>query len=62
MLSLGCVKNSESLRTEQNPKDITKIVFSEEVLHPANTTSFLRTDRTDCDPGVIILVATGVRL
>jgi hypothetical protein len=62
MLRLGCVKNSESLRTEQNPEDISKIVFSEEVLRPANTTIFLRTDRTDGDTGEVILVTTGVTL
>ena len=51
-----------SLGIEQNPEDSSKIIFSEEVLHLANISRLLRTDRTDGSPGEIILVATDVRL
>jgi hypothetical protein len=59
---LNISRTAKSLGTEQNPEDSSKIVFSEEFLRLENNSSVLRTDRTDGDPGEIILVATDVRL
>ena len=49
------------LVSERNTEDSSKIVFSEEVLHQANNSSFLRFDHTD-DSAKIILVFAGGRL
>jgi hypothetical protein len=41
-----CQERREVLGTEQNPENTLKIVFLEEVLRLANTSSFLRIDQT----------------
>jgi hypothetical protein len=62
MLRLDYTKNYEqNLGTQQSPEDKTKILFSKEVLRPANNSSFLPADHTE-DSGNIILVFAGVRL
>jgi hypothetical protein len=53
-----CKERRNVLGTEQNPEDISNIVFSEKVLHWANNSSFLRTDHTD-DSGERIFVFAG---
>jgi hypothetical protein len=50
-----CQERRKPLGTEEIPKDIPKIVFSEDILRVANNSSFLRIVHTD-DSGKIILV------
>jgi len=61
-VKISVSRKAKSLGAEKNPEDSSKIVFSEDVLHLANNSSFLRNDRTEGDPGEIILFVTGVRL
>jgi hypothetical protein len=53
-----CKERRKVLGTEENPEDISKIVFPEEVLRLANNSSFLRIDHTD-GSGKRILVFAG---
>jgi hypothetical protein len=53
-----CKERRRVLRTEPNPENSSKIVFSEEVLSLANNSSLLRIDHSD-DSGKIILVCAG---
>ena len=42
-----CQERRKGLGTGQNPEDISKIVFPEEVLRLSNNSGFLLTDHTD---------------
>jgi hypothetical protein len=52
-----CKERRNVLRTEENPEDNSKIVFSEEVLLLENNSSLLRIDHTDNSGKTIFIIA-----